>query len=174
MEVASKTFPDDIYWLNEQELGNWGIDTSSLRIDPWKIEPYSDGLVLTTTQYSGAEDSAVITFFCRRPDNGWRLLVSEESAGIARQTDLSGMGLSQHIKIGDGEFFIEPGDIEFIRSSGDRVFLSVLLPIDLASFAGQAMAFGGAQVTAYGFFLSFSVELPTAQLLNVTAKNCLN
>lgn len=76
--IASSTPPSEVYWLSKSELLRLKIDNSGDSQDPWRIEPYRDGAIATTTIRSGGTDARNYTLFCR--DDGGRrpyLLVSQ-------------------------------------------------------------------------------------------------
>ncbi len=178
--AASGTSPNEIHWFNREELVLFGLDTSGSFVEPWVLEPYRAGTVLTTRLHTSTRRSVAVTLFCRTQPNRWHLLLTEEDSSGAMQLttgdffQFSGAyPSSPTIVLGDQTVRVKGDDIDFQRIVGDEVLLSILLPNTLPSFAGQTLSFDPDFARVFNNLLSATVVLPPAEWLNVTQRNCL-
>ncbi|MEP6019143.1 MAG: hypothetical protein ABJ251_11770 [Paracoccaceae bacterium] len=178
--AASGTKSDDIYWFDQQDLEEFGLDTSEGRTEPWRLEPYNEGIVLTTSQHDSVRRSVSVTLFCRSNDHQWRVLISEESAHHARQMksgDFFGFGRKNPsrplVSLGSSLVNIHGPNVEFQRISGDFILVSIGLPLNLVDRAKQVLKFDPDFPRVRNALLSVNVELPNSEWLSAARANCI-
>lgn len=178
--AASQTLPDDIYWFTPAELNSFGIDTTTSSTDPWKLEPYSTGLVLTTTHHDSVRRSVSVTLFCRREDRRWRLLISEDLINHAanfptgKLLDFSEPNRSApKISVGTSDYMITEDLVEFQRINDGRFYLSLSLPNRVASAGGEALKFDPDLARVFNQFMTVFLVLPETGWLGATRDNCI-
>lgn len=178
--AASQTVSDEIYWFSQEELSLFGLDTSASRTEPWRLEPYKDGLIINTMHHEGMRRSVSVTLFCRIEDQVWRLLISEENAFHAKQLvdggflNFEGQYPSRPmISVGQADYAMQPTDIEFQRISGDNILLSIHLPESVTTAYGQRLSFEPDFARYLGQLLRLKVELPAQKWMEAIAQNCI-
>ena len=178
--AASETAPDQMFWFDQAALIEFSLDTYVDWTEPWKIEPYSDGLVLTTIHHVGKLRSVAVTLFCRAKDNAWRVLISEENPGFEHH--LKGEKLFRFsgaypmdptILLGNQRFHVDAQNVEFEKFLEDQVLLSLFLPKIVSSSGGKKLSFEPDLARVYGSLLRVSLVLPDRQWLITTERNCI-
>jgi len=178
--AASGTSPNDIYWFDREEMVAYRLDTSGSTTEPWRIEPYKLGLILTTTHYASARRSVDVTLFCRANTRRWHMLISEQNELYATQllgdTIISFSGnypARPVLSVGADKYAVGAKDVEFQRVFGDRISISVYLPDHIYSAAGQQISFDPNLSRVFGSLLYASVELPMVNWLQAAGNNCI-
>jgi len=178
--AASQTPPEEIYWFNTDELSEYGLDTTSSTTEPWILEPYKGGLVLTTTHHESVRRSVSVTLFCRQQDKALRLLISENLGGHINNIphgnllDFSSAFRSNpEVTVGVRSHPISKLDVEFQRIVDQRVLVSLFLPNQLDNAGGQTLSFTPDLARVFGSLIHVSVNLPENSWLNATKENCI-
>lgn len=171
--AASATDPDELYWFDREEIVRYGLDNTAEKTEPWKLEPYKNGMVITTVHYESAHRSVAITLFCRVEDEAWRLLVSEEASYIEKQLNGRPVLLAPVITIGPTEYEIARSGKEFERFENGHLFVSLIIPSNLETSGGLLLKL---EPYLAGFMfplLKVSVVLPDNDWLKITKQNCI-
>lgn len=169
---------EPVHWFDDAEIAGSGLANSAARQEPWRLEPYSGGLVLTTVWHAGPFRDVAATLFCRSGGNGWYLLISEADrdrralAGDPGPRSAYG-SLPMQLGVGTDWFDLQETELEFERVADERFYLSVRLPLDVAARAGQQMHFSPGLARAYGPVYQVSVTLPAADWLGMAKANCI-
>ncbi len=178
--AASGTSPEQIFWFNDQELSEYGLDTSKDRTDPWRLEPYKNGMVLTTRHHDSVRRSVAITMFCRYENQRWQVLISEENAHSAKQMKAGKFFNFQNeypsrptLSVGATRYRVQPENVEFQRISGNTVMVSIDLPANILRSGETKLEFDPDFARVFGSLLSFDVQLPSNDWLKVTGENCI-
>jgi len=178
--ASSGTSPDEIYWFSHSEIKELNLDTSGTTSEPWRLEPYGGGVVLTTTYHEGARRSVHMTVFCRQSTRQWHVLITEDSAHWAdhfRGKEFIGPDARyQHrptINLAGRPYVIRKSDIDFFRVAEDRFYLSMMVPTDLTWHASQDIAFDPDLASVHWPLLSARGKLPEADWLRVAERMCI-
>ncbi len=177
--AASGTSPEEIYWFDRHELVAFGLDTSGSFTDPWVIEPYRSGLVLTTKVHTSTRRSVAVTLFCRAQTGRWHLLIAEPYTNYNQLVDGDFFRFKQQfpsrptISIGEQSFNVTENDVEFQRLSGDQILVSLFLPINSGGLAGKRIRFDPDLARVFGQLMFVNVELPSLAWLESIGRNCI-
>lgn len=178
--AASGTSPNSIHWFDREEIVAFGLDTSSSRTEPWRMEPYKSGVVIATTHHESVRRSVDVTLFCRAQGRRWYVLISEQDEFYAAnlKTDQIFHFTGQYpnrptLRVGDDVYAVTARDIEFQRVSGDRLSVSVNLPASIASAGGRKLGFDPDFARVFNSLLRASVELPSEAWLKIADRNCI-
>lgn len=178
--AASGTSPDNMHWFTPEEIATYRLDNSKSYQDPWQLEPYHAGMIVTTTYHQNADQTVAVTLLCSQEDHVWRLLLSQQDANSASQL-VSGQIFSfagsyqtnPTLKIGQRAYGIEARDVEYQAVSGDLIHLSLYLPQFSASDGGQHLTFSPDLARVYGNLLWTKVALPPVNWLALVGRNCV-
>ncbi len=178
--AASGTAPEEIHWFRRSELIDFGLDTSAEWSDPWRLEPYKAGVILTTEFHESVRRSISVTVFCRSEDRLWRLLLTEPLPPHAATIDPSDLfsfssqyPSAPELSLGSNTYAIGFEDIEFQRVTEDRILLSLNLLNTLDSSAGEVLSFDPDFARVFGTLLRARVELPDGKWLKAAQSNCI-
>lgn len=181
--AASAAAPDEIYWFSTEELARFNLDTTAEWAEPWKLTPYRGGLLLETTQHTGALRSVAVKLLCQVGDRAWRMLASEKSQHAADQLRGHEAFLSRahpqlsdvaHVSLGDEEYGVKSEDVEFESVADDLVSVAIRLPAAIDGAGGLLMEFDAYLAQALGWqLLNVSVELPPSDWLAAAKRNCM-
>lgn len=178
--AASQTASDEIYWFSREDLSLFGLDTSVSRTEPWRLEPYKNGLIINTTHHESMRRSVSITLFCRREDQSWRVLISEENGHQANQLEDGNFFHFDEqypsrpiISLGTVDLAVRPRNVEFQRITGANILLSLYLPEEAIAAPGQRLRFEPDFARVFGQILRVDVELPDQEWMESIAQNCI-
>ncbi|MEQ9326190.1 MAG: hypothetical protein RJQ21_02715 [Rhodospirillales bacterium] len=177
--LASGTSSEKMYWFEKNELDQYGLDTSGSRVDPWKLEPYKNGLILTTTYRESVRRSIDVRIYCRYGERGTFLLLSEYNEHFARQnTDgilfwRNDLGYDPSLKLGEVTYVFQKENLVFQTLKESTFHVSLKIPYLLIAHEGEKLSFDPRLARVYGSLLNFSVVLPDRQWLSVVANNCI-
>lgn len=178
--AASSTGPEAIRWFSQDELTRFGLDTSYESTEPWKLEPYLKGQILTTIHHENKRRSVAVTLFCRVEDRKWRMLISEKDPGYKNQ--ITGGRLLRFsgpypvrpvISLGQDQFTVGAKDVEFERFVDGQVFVSVHLPSNIETSGGLKLSFEPDLARVFNSFIRISVVLPKSNWLKAAKRNCI-
>jgi hypothetical protein len=178
--AASGTSPKDIHWFSREELSAFGLDTGGASVEPWGLEPYRSGLVLTTRVHSSSRRSVAVTLFCRTETRQWHILLAEQNAHHAKQLRKddffqfsSKYASSPTLSIGEVIYSVTPNDVEFQRISEDQITLSLYLPQNMSAFSGETLKFDPDFPQVFIDLLSLTVDLPSFEWMDTIERNCI-
>jgi hypothetical protein len=170
------TESDEMHWLTETELREFSATTENKDYnEPWQLEPYRGGLIATATHHANATETAQMTFFCRKSDGRWRLLISELIDDQQRQPDWAELrnrfAIDSIIWFSERELSVNEGNLEFIRGDGDLSYLSIALPNDLITSASDRFWYWLNDWKSARFMVKGKV--PELDWLNILKRNCI-
>lgn len=180
ISVAPLTRIAPIHWFSREELSLFNLDTSIERTDPWKLEPYLDGLVLTTIKHVSRRRSVAITLFCRQKDKAWRLLLSEKDQGYEDQ--LNGIPLLNFtgntaarpsIWLSGTQYNVDERSVEFQRFVDGKFLVSINLPQVVEESGEELLSFAPDLDYDFGAFIGVGVELPSGVWVIMAKRNCI-
>ena len=179
--AASATGSDRMYVFSDEEAIRLGLDTSTSFADPWRLEPYKRGIVLTTTYHQSVRQAVDVTLFCRGDGSTMYILASQLSPFYATQfgegdkiLELRGPYRSlPFVEIGGRKTELSESDIDFQRIDRERFYVSVRLPEVTEVHAQATLTFDPDLPRVYGPLLSASVNLPSWDWLSAMRKNCI-
>ena len=115
------TRPNEIHWFSETDIREYSLTTEDNEYsEPWKLEPYKDGLVVTATHHANTTETAQMTFFCRKSDGRWRLLISELISEKKHQPDWaelrSRFARDSNIWFSEQQLNVDQNHLEFMKA----------------------------------------------------------
>ena len=170
------TRSEEMYWFSNTDLRELALTTEDMKYsEPWILEPFEEGLVLTATYHANATETAQMTFFCRKSDEKWRLLISQPISELKHPPDWPKLRdrfvKDSTIWFSERPLHIDAGNLEFMGSDGGRSYLSITLPIDLISSAGDEFWYWLNDGKSWRFMVRAVV--PEQEWLNILSKNCI-
>lgn len=178
--VASGTSPNHMYWFNSKERSKWRLDTAGVETEPWRLDPYKRGLVLTTSYQESVRRSVNVTIFCRLEDGRHYLLISEVNKFYADQQ--AGKNILKFegqyrnrptITIGKSRYTVEKKTLEFQTIKDGTFFVSIRLPTGIEASAGEVIGFDPDLARVYNNLISATVTLPGRAWLGSMSRNCI-
>jgi hypothetical protein len=174
--AASFTRPDEMYWFSAEEAIELGLDNSSPQLDPWRLEPYKKGMVLTTTYRESRGREVGVTLFCRASSGRWSVLVSESgplAEALGGEAPYASGALLPTVTLGGQPRDTRAEAFEFQRVDSERVTVSVRLADDPQRYGGQSLMFTPNLGGYLGDLLWFAMDLPEQGWLESAGRNCI-
>jgi hypothetical protein len=180
--IASGTDSQSIYWFSQNDLLSYHLVTDTIGVDPWHLEPYGRGLVLSTQEHFGTartERTVSITLFCRLPARRWSLLLSENNAFMAHQFNGEQIfrnfdaPLTPTITLDGRGIPLQESDIEFQKIADDAFSVSIRLPNTIPNMAGKTIDFEPNLGRVMSNILMASFALPGAPWISALGRNCI-
>ncbi len=181
LTIADNVPANATYTFSLDEVDRLGFDNTFVTVDNWHLEPYKDGLVLATKQRFRPSYEVTFTLFCRAEDPRWRILVSYpgdysgDSYTVETLFDFTRdiAPAAPEFRFGDDAYPVARGDIEFVRNTETGLTASFILPDAVTDYAGQDIWFYPDLARVWGGILDFTIPLPPARWMAVTAENCI-
>ncbi len=174
--AASFAGPDEMYWFGVDEAIELGLDNSSPQLEPWRLEPYKKGVVLTVIYRENPGREVGVTLFCRASSGRWSMLVSESgplAEVLGGEAPYVNGALLPTITLGGQPRDTGADAFEFQRADSERVTVSVQLADDPQRYGGQSLMFTPNLGGYLGDLLWFTIDLPQRGWLESAGRNCI-
>lgn len=179
--IAAALPEGQVYDFSEAELQEYGLDNARKSTDPWHLEPYKEGLVLTTVQRSGPNYTLPVTLFCRADNPSWHIMVVEPgdfSNFIFANDDLFDFQSEiarqrPWFEFGGTRYELDQGDVDFIKKTQNGLTVSLILPDEITNHSEQDLIFSPNLGRVYGGLLEFTISLPSESWMKIAQRNCI-
>lgn len=148
LQLSSSTTPDQMNYPDHQTLMDLGVITPAI-FQSWFMEPFNNGLVAASREFSPITPAQQITAYCRSDTREPVLMLTSDFSPrnvraflepFARPEDVS---VSEHpgsLEI-DGVGHVIPNTSVNVASTGDLVFIRMAIPKNIARLVAGASQF---------------------------------